>query len=368
MNDLPESDFDDLEAPEGDFSDDGSSYTPIANPPLGHPRVVKEETVEKYFSYVKTLHKQYLASSEEAREREVMPVDLVDFLMARAPYLRPKTFINYRCGLLYWLGTLPETPDTYQARLALHVATPHAGFKGPKPNTTSTLYTTSSIRPRTFARKKFDRLIAELNKRAAPSEDVELRRRPTELMLWLLAGLASGLRPVEWETAQWHDMTKGELRVITAKRKTGTSTLPTIFGMPPPAVKERIVVIDPDDRIWVMQHMASVKRHLATGAPFSAYYNNNRVYLWSVCRELFGDAKPAITLYMMRGQFAANRKRRGEPREEVAASMGCSAGVSSSYYGNRSHGHRSVSLHVRDKNDAEKSIGDRIAPSSAAKV
>src|SRR5690606_21940351 len=134
----------------------------------------------------------------------------------------------------------------------------------------------------------------------------------------------------------------GDLLVRTAKRKMDTNALPSIAGLPPPEIKERIVHIDPDDRIWVDQHLASVRRHLLSGEPYSAYYNNNRVYLWSVCRDVFGEGKPAFTLYMMRGQFAANRKRRGLPREDVAASMGCAPKVTSTYYGNKLYGHRSI--------------------------
>lgn len=332
----------DYEEEEGDYSGDGSSYEPTVNPPAGHPRKVLPKTAEQYLSYVKTLRKQFLASSPEAHHRDVLPIDLVEYLISRAPHLRPKTFINYRCGLLYWLGTLQETSETHHARLVLQVGVPKSGYKGPKPRSTSSLYSSRSSRPRTFERRRFNRLIAELTKRSAPTEDSYTRRRPSELMVWLHAGLASGLRPVEWATAKWLDREKGELLVKTAKRKTDVNALPVIAGLPPPPEKERIVQIDPNDRIWVEQHLVNVRRHLLSGEPFESFYNNNRVYLWSVCRDLFGEGKPPFTLYMMRGQFAANRKRRGIPIGDVAASMGCAPRVSSTYYGKRQYGHSSV--------------------------
>lgn len=340
-NTLPEDpDYDDEDHEYDD--EDGAPYEPANNSPAGHPRVVTEDTVTKYFSYVKSMRKQFLASSPDGHARDVQPIDLVDFLISKASTIRPKTFINYRCGLLYWMGTLPDTPDIHHARLVLQVGVPKTGFKGTKPNTTASLYSCGSVRKRTFERRKFNRLISELNKRSAPTGDVQTRKRPVELMLWLHAGLASGLRPVEWETAKWYDKAKGELLVKTAKRKADTYALPSLAGLPPPEIVERIVHIDLDDRIWVEQHMAAVRRHLLMGEPFSAYYNNNRVYLWSVCKDLFGGDKPAFTLYMMRGQFAANRKRRGIPMDEVAADMGCAPKVTSTYYGNSIYGHKSA--------------------------
>ena len=344
-----------------DYDDEfDAPYTAANNSPSGHPRVVTDGTVKKYFSYVKSMRKQFLASSPLGHAQDVQPIDLVDFLISKAATIRPKTFINYKCGLLYWMGTLPETSDIHHARLVLQVGVPKHGFKGARPNTTASLYSCGSVRKRTFERRKFNRLIAELNKRSAPTGDVQTRKRPIELTLWLHAGLASGLRPVEWETAKWHDRTKGELLVKTAKRKADTYALPSLADLPPPEIVERIVHIDADDCVWVDQHMAAVRRHLLMGEPFSAYYNNNRVYLWSVCRDLFGEGKPAFTLYMMRGQFAANRKRRGIPREEVAADMGCAVKVTSTYYGNSIYGHRSA---VTDKQgDANKQVDTNRMP------
>ena len=53
----------------------------------GHSRKVLPKTVEQYLGYVKTMRRQFLASSPEAHERDVLPIDLVDFLISRAPSL-----------------------------------------------------------------------------------------------------------------------------------------------------------------------------------------------------------------------------------------------------------------------------------------
>ncbi len=326
-----------------------SGVAPSKTP--GLERKLLPRTIAQYLGYVKTMRRKFLASSPEAHERDVLPVDLVDFLISRAPSLRPKTVINYRCGLLYWLGTLPETPDVHHARLVLQVGMPKTGYKGNKPKTTSTLYSSKSSRPRTFERRRFEKLTAELNRRMGPSPDQRKNRRPVELLFWLKAGLATGLRPIEWETARWRDRQQRQLLVKTAKRKSDINALPSLKDAPVKEYQERIVTVDEHDVIWVEQHMASVRRHLLSGEPFAHYYNNNRVYLWSVSRDLFGD-KPPFTLYLMRGQFAANRKRRADP-DEVAREMGCAPKVASTYYGKKRYAHSSSMPHTQDEQNRQ---------------
>lgn len=333
------------------------NHTDEANGPIevartdapGHTRKISPHTVELYLRYVKTIRKKLLESQGGIHEREPQPVDLADWLVSNAHRFRPKTAINYRSGLLYWLNTLPETPEVHHARLILQVGMPKDGYRGPKPETTSTLYSSKSIRPRTFALARFNALIAELSARAGTTLDTRTRRRPAELLMWLRAGLASGLRPVEWELARWHDKEARQLLVRTAKRKLGENALPNLKGMPAPSHQDRIVTIDAQDVIWVDQHMAAVKRHLQSGEPFSAYYNNNRIYLWSICRELFGE-KPPFTLYLMRGQFAANKKKLASP-QDVAAMMGCAPHVASTYYGKKRYAHRSAIKDTQGQNE-----------------
>jgi len=314
------------------------------NPGGAHPRTISPRTVEQYMNFVKTLRRKFMRIHGESAARDVRPIDLVEYLISQTPRIRPKTFISYRCGLLYWLGTLPDSPDVHHARLVLQVGAPKQGFKGPKrneggQNTSATLYSRKSSRPRTFRRKDFERLLADLHRRALLKSHTSKPGRATELLLWLRAGLASGLRPCEWEKARWLDKDEGKLLVTTAKRKLGTYALPSISHLSQQEEKTRIVSIAPEDREWVAQHMNCVRHHLLTQEPFRTYYNNNRSYLWQVCKELFGASRPPFTLYMMRGQFSANRKKSGQPPEDIATEMGCSIEMTQTCYGRKSAGH-----------------------------
>lgn len=347
--------------------DDGSepSFEEQRSPPPGHPRTVSKDTIEQYAKMVKIMRKRYLRDHPSFRLEDVSPTELADHLISRSSTLRPKTFINYRCALLYWINTSPQTSDTGIARLILQNGTPKNGYKGtrgPKQNDKirpATLYSTKSSRPRTFEKKHFEKLIAELNYRSGPTSDHRVTSRANELLLWLKAGLASGLRPVEWAKARWVDKEKGDLLVHTAKTKAGTYALPNLSGLPPPEPKTRIVKISPEDIFWVDQHLNRVKIHLQMGKPFKSYYDNNRIYLWEVCRDLFGNRRPPFTLYLMRGQFAANKKRSGMPVDEVAMQMGCSPRIASVAYGKLVYGHGGSSLTDKPKTTESPSTPDR---------
>lgn len=354
-NDTNDDDDDNFDSYDADFDQDDQSVSrhSIAAP-IDHPRKVAQSTIDLYIRYVKTMRRQFMSTFPDAHLRDVQPIDLVDFLFSRASSMRPKTFINYRCGLLYWLNTAPATADTHHAILLLQVGTPKSGFKGARPGQVATIASTRSCRPRTFKKIHFDKLINELNGRAARMGDKRTTRRSGELLLWLQAGLASGLRPIEWETARWEDKSKGLLLVQTAKTKHDVYALPSLANLPAPVQRTRVVPVDLAGRLWVDQHLLAVKRHLREGRSFRSYYQNNRMYLRNACQDIFGSDGPSFHLYLMRGQFAANRKRAGLTIDQVGAEMGCAGKVSSTYYGNRVHGHGASVSHADKQAQVQK--------------
>lgn len=324
----------------------------------GHPRVVSEKTKGIYSDHIKALRKKMHESNPIEFERRVeTPIDLVDFLLSRAHTLRPNTFSSYRSALIYWLNQQTQCPEVHQAMQALDANSPRNGFKGVKPGETATLYSTRSQRKRTFKQKDFQKFIEELNARSSQCN----RRRAaiaSSLMFWLQAGLATGLRPIEWEKAHWHDKSKGVLFVYTAKAKHDASPILGSDYAYDPAQKTRLVNVDEDSIFCVDQHLLRVRMHMLQGQPFETYYNNVRTYLWNLNRKVFG--RNMFTLYMMRGQFAANMKGSGLKSDEVGELMGCSPSVTRSNYGKCTAAHRNGSQHptpssyktVKPKGDA----------------
>src|SRR5699024_1517759 len=223
-------------------------------------RKIAPDTIKQYHGFVKTLRRSLQYSSPYAELQTVIsPIDLVNHLYIRAKKgeLRSKTFVNYRSALLYWTSTIFPCPEVDSARLRLKMEFPKTGFKSSKPGgNKATLYSTRSSRKRTFRRTDFERLTRELERRITKAQfDERMTPRANELLVWLRAGLASGLRPIEWETAEWINRADGELLVQTAKIKTGGFALPSLQHLPAPKPTTRIVTIDAEERVWVDQQL-----------------------------------------------------------------------------------------------------------------
>lgn len=332
---------------------------------LGHPRKISPDTERQYHKFIKVMRRAFLDQNPNPnQDHDVTPTELVDFLYTSAHKYRPKTFINYRSALVYWVNTQAASPDVLHAKLMLQEGMPRSGFKSHREGAPpASLYSSRSQRKRTFKKRDLDKLLAELSARTqAAQKDNRRSDRANELLLWVRAGLASGLRPSEWETARWHDESKGELLVDVAKTKWDTPALPTLAGTPPAKPRTRIVTIYESDRLWVDQHLHFVSRHLNTGEPFSKYYNNNRNYLRLVCHDIFPNRPIPFTLYALRGQFAANRKKVNS-LEAVAEEMGCAPPKAGTYYGKASHAHSSSGGQRHKEQEAAR---DQIKPSGPA--
>lgn len=324
--------------------------------PTPEQRIISTKTREHYGSVINLLHRSTLAQKDAGHLVDVTPLEIVDYLFSQRARFRPQTFLLYRSALVWWIPTIPVNDVTQRAWAKLHETLPVHGYKdekGQKGNTT--LYSKLSSRKRTVSQRRFNRLLNELRRRLDTARTHVERKRAAELQYWLLAGLATGLRPVEWSQAHWRNKEAGELNVITAKRKLDNYGLPHIAHLEDEEYMPiRVVVIDDEDDIpWVDLHMKSVQAYLQADEDnvFSRYYDNNRLYLRNVCRAIFPSGEN-VTLYMLRGQFAANRKISGQPREELAEEMGCSARHTSTAYGKQIYGHR----HLKGKRLAEREL------------
>ncbi|WP_230625998.1 hypothetical protein [Cupriavidus necator] len=310
---------------------------------------VSDPILFRYRAAVDSLWRQVVAEDEDgARRRAVGPLEIVDLLLRRVPELRPSTWNTSRAAVLYWLEGMADDPEAMQARVIMLAGCPKDGFKGPKLGTTATRYSSKSQRKRTFAKRDFDRLLRYLDRRA----EVSSRDISVGLLVgaWLRAGLAAGLRPVEWVEATWVDEDKTRLQVKTAKQRrqqadwtAGLARLelePVGEGVEQGEPKYRLVSIDESDRAAVDDFMVTLRRLMNAGEEFDLIYMRARRYLWSSSRAVFGKDGPKFTLYQMRGQFGANRKAR-QGVVATAAEMGNSPLKASSYYGRAIYAHPS---------------------------
>jgi len=316
------------------------------------PQRVSDLIVRRYRWAVDALWRRVVAEDEGvARHRPVGPLEIVDLLLRRVPELSNSTWNTNRAAVLYWLDGMPDDPDALQARMILLTGCPKDGFKGPKPGTTTTRYSSKTQRKRTFARRDYDRLLKYLDRRAAASSR---SLSPGALVgSWLRAGFASGLRPVEWVEATWADQSKEQLRVKTAKRRrqkadwtAGLARLERdseVQGTEDtePVEEYRLVAIDEKDRSAVDDFMTKFQSLLRDGEDYPTIYRRVRQYLWESSLAVFGEDGQKFRLYQMRGQFAANRKAR-QGVSATADEMGNAPSKASTYYGNAIYAHRTA--------------------------
>lgn len=151
---------------------------------------------------------------------------------------------------------------------------------------------------------------------------------------WLLAGLWVGLRPCEWESAQFNDLK--ELVVTNAKATQGRAhgVTRTIDMTHLNAKEEQIIRLQLE---FVQQAKLSPGREEKSG--FELHYNHCRACLYEATRTLWPKRKQYISLYSARHQFAANAKCNNLPLEQIAALMGhASIETAMAHYGRRTAG------------------------------
>lgn len=310
--------------------------------PAPSNRAISDSTKKKYLSILRGAKNKITRKDELGYYIDPTPLDLVKDLYARKTEYRPKTFLLYRTALVWWVGQLEvdQIDDLVkEAWTMLHQEVPRDGFKDDL-----TIYSTKSSRPRTISKKNLGRLLDELSYRADRARTHVEKRRASELQYWIHAGLATGLRPIEWEQAFWSNREKGELSAFTAKRKMSNYSLPHISHLSDAhAIPLRTVYVQEEqDRVWIDLHLKSIQLHFKEGKVFKNYYDNNRIYLKNVSDAVFKKEEFRVTLYMLRGQFAANRKISGQPFEDISKEMGNSTHHLSRAYGNKVHGYKSL--------------------------
>lgn len=237
---------------------------------------------------MQTLQRQAKTKNEFGYEIDATPADLVKYLFSKRGSYRPKTFLGYRTALLWWLAKLPINEEVRKAWELLHSPLPADGYKGAGEKQDASIYSQRSMRKRNVPKRNLNKLLGELTARAEKGRTVVERNRATELRFWVRAGLATGLRPTEWQQAFWKSKSEGELYVINAKRKLDNYALPNISHLSDDRLEQmRIVIVKGEDIHWVDAHLKSVQAHLAKKKPFDSYYLNNRMYLQNICKRIF---------------------------------------------------------------------------------
>lgn len=310
-------------------------------------------------------------------DKKVTYIELVDALLGCATTWRPNTWRNHRSALKFFLQGQPLTLSIQAALDKLEANTPKSGYKGHKPNTVATMYSKKAVRKRSVPQRNLNRMIVYLESLDSPRGD----KTANELATWLRAGLATGLRPCEWEYAAWSGYEQGLLEVKNAKRK-GKPAL-AVMGNVDPArglnsnrtvqisigldagVHEQGKPETSGERYWVEKHLRNVAECLNQGLAFKTYYDRIRRFLHTSNQIVFSYPADFMTLYQLRGQFAANRKK-SKGLTGAAFDLGINPDTASSYYGKSVYAHRQKGVLESENELSEEQIAEIMAgPKSA---
>ncbi|WP_347258873.1 hypothetical protein [Methylocaldum sp.] len=143
---------------------------------------------------------------------------------------------------------------------------------------------------------------------------------------WLVAGIATGLRPCEWQFARLDGDT---LIVKNAKATNGRA-----HG---PARRLHLDTLTPEQKNIIAAFISRIQDF----ADFGQLQKQCGDRLFRVTRCLWPKRQQHITLYSARHQFAANTKCAGLSLTEIAALMGhATDNTASQHYGRRTAGNR----------------------------
>jgi integrase len=248
--------------------------------------------------------------------------EVASWLVNKQPSLGRATWRQYRSALLCFF----EDPASESAASA------------DKESAIALLKSAPSSRCRqrsihTSAQKQKKISEADLDKLAAYFGDNTDIRHGVATFFWLLSGLWTGLRPLEWQSAQLVVNAAGasELHIMNAKNTNRRS-----HGL------KRIVHLSnvTERELKIIQlHLANVASARDKGTEFDQYYKQCRDCLYKANRNLWPRRPKNICLYSARHQFAADAKKSGLSKSAIAALMGhASQETAATHYGRRSAG------------------------------
>jgi integrase len=241
----------------------------------------------------------------------IHPVEFVKWLRNQKSHITKNTFRIYKAATVFHFSLLAETEPAYEEAVEILRYEPQTGClrrgKGMK----------SSKKAKNIPKPKFDRLVAALNGKRS----VWAKRAA----LIINAGVRTGLRPVEWESARFNG-DETELAVRNAKATNGRAN-----------GDFRTLAINDQSRSIIKSHLNEIWGFLDEGGKFEDYLGYCSNAMRRTVIQLFGFGVH-YTLYSTRHQYSANMKNVAS-RKEVARRMGHnSIGTAERHYGKRRSG------------------------------
>lgn len=140
------------------------------------------------------------------------------------------------------------------------------------------------------------------------------------LILWLRAGVSTGLRPSEWPGCQLVESAAGPfLRVINGKRDSILKRFPKSCM---PLSRDIPIGHLPQEELLAVKTFVQFIREATVDGQFTFIYQGCRFLMHQITRQIWPRRQRFPTIYSARYQFELNMKAQGKSSDEIAALVG----------------------------------------------
>lgn len=293
----------------------GKQYQPAGKDDLS----ITNDTSAQYQRRAKLLLKRYrkektisvIDSVDIDSFENVDVVDFVIWLLSLKPMLKAASWRQYRRSVYHALTGLPtEGAEAALSMLDNDVASVE-GRSGTDIDDDDRR--TSGNKAKFFRLAERDTLLEHLRFAVVRSND------PALLRDWLIAGIAVGLRPLEWRATSvetFVDAETGKTRIWLFVMNAKTT------NMRGNGLMRTIDISDmSDEHISAISRMSELGREWSVKGTYKEHQKANENQLRVICKKVFPRHVRTYCLYSCRHQFLANMKSIYSP-EEVAALAG----------------------------------------------
>jgi len=279
---------------------------------------ITNDTSAQYDRRAKLLLKKYrkeiIAVIDKSEIDSFENVDIVDFivwLMSFKLVLKAASWRQYRRSVYYALTGLPaEGAEAALSMLDNDIAAVE-GRSGS--DTDGGERKTSANKAKFFKIADRDMIFEHLRFNVVRKND------PSVLRHWLMAGIAVGLRPLEWRTTSvetFIDSETGKTKIWLFVMNAKTTNMRGNGLMRTIDISELS-----DEYIYAISRISDLGREWSTKGTYKKNQKANETMLRALCTKVFPRRNRSYCLYSCRHQFIANMKTIYSP-EEVAALAG----------------------------------------------
>lgn len=293
-----------------------------------------DETKIAYVERTERLLKQ--AKKDLEMDETPSAQQMVMWLKEKRKHITKNSYRLYKAALVFYYSEHDATPQNVEAAIELVKLSSDLSLKKSDK--------TSGAKQKHIKDEDMKKILKYIE------EKQDVHEYALYLKYWLKAGIATGLRPIEWCNAEiiMHE-NKLALKVKNAKNTNGRAN-----------GEYRILLINEmneEDINDIRIHLKNIQNFVQLDM-YERFYMSCSTELKRITKHLFKNRKKNISLYSTRHQFSANAKKTNLTTSQVAALMGHSVDdTANAYYGKKQFGNINTKIRpTKEQTDSVRKI------------